>query len=431
MRHAPRLSETEAGRAWVQQFKGSPDMKAAAEMLDAMMLLDGEQVSEAQRFGIDQLKTHLPLGRPSKKKFIALYAEREFSERAIFQSEWTVDKKGKLHFRAVKPKSVKAVAPRRGSSRVGSEGSGAFVISQMVEKRPGRFLNHPGPQAIRRRGVAMIGIVTDFIGSGTRICTMLDKFWQVPSIRAWWSLGWIQFGVVAAAGTKAGLERVTSHKTRPNVFTQYLAPTVDTAEPAQAARWNELVNNYGPAGGRGSSALGFGETKALVAFSYRLPNNTPAIIHKSGGGWRALYAGPIQQESKQAFLPLSEEERIANSLESAGMTIDPTVKSAEARIVLILTAIRGRLRKGAVVELAERTGLTIKDVKDAVALANKQGFLSSKKRLTDKGHAFVEASLRSKTRQKIIPSNKEPYYPWSLRVPKVAPSASRPSGRPK
>ena len=70
----------------------------------------------------------------------------------------------------------------QGSSRVGSEGPGAFLLSQATEFAPGIFLNGPGPDRIRRHQASLIAIVTDFIGSGTRIQLMLDKFMKVPTV---------------------------------------------------------------------------------------------------------------------------------------------------------------------------------------------------------------------------------------------------------
>ena len=39
----------------------------------------------------------------------------------------------------------------------------------------------------------------------------------------------------------------------------------------------------------------------LVAFNYRFPNNTPALLHQSTSTWRALYDGPAPDDLRPAF----------------------------------------------------------------------------------------------------------------------------------
>jgi hypothetical protein len=100
------------------------------------------------------------------------------------------------------------------------------------------------------------------------------------------------------------------------------------------------------------------------------------------------------------------------------------------RIVLLLGTLRGRWRPGAEIELAERIGLTEPEIRAAKRRAEEQGLLDSNGRLTDDGHSAVEAGLASNRRRPDIPSEPKPYYPWSLRVPRVAPSARRLTRRP-
>lgn len=426
MKRRTLLSRTIVGRLWLEQFD-SADQSAASELLDAMLLLDAEQVASAQRAGLEELVDER---RRMPRRKVALYAEREIAESAVFVSELRPDKTGKLRRRAVGPTRLAAVAPRRGSARVGSEGPVASVIAQAVERWPRIFINHPGPEVIRKQHPGMVAIITDFVGSGRRIAKMLDKFWRVPSVRSWWSLGWTEFAVIAAAGTNTGIDVVRSHRTRPRVIVRHIAPTVFAAEPALAQRWRALIENYGPPVGRGATALGFGGNAALIAFSYRIPNNTPAIIHGSGGGWKPLYEGAVPQQAEEAFKPPTPEERIANAAAEAGLVLASDMATDDARVVLLLGAIRGRLRPGAEIELAAQTGLTEPEIRAARRQAEKQGLLGANGRLTDDGHSTVKAGLKSDRRRPDIPTNPEPYYPWSLRVPRVAPSTRRLKRRP-
>ena len=214
MKRRTPLSQTATGRQWLEQFD-STDRSAAAALLDTILLLDAEQVASAQRAGLEELVTERHGRRGIPRRKVALYAEREIAETAVFVSELRSDRIGKLRHRAIGPNRLAPVAPRRGSARVGSEGPAAFVIAQVVERWHRIFINHPGPNIIRKQHAGMIAIVTDFVGSGSRVASMLDKFWRVPSVRSWWSLGWMEFRVIAAAGTTAGIDVVRNHRTRP------------------------------------------------------------------------------------------------------------------------------------------------------------------------------------------------------------------------
>jgi len=53
-RSPPRLSETTTGQSWLKQFNAD-DQSAAADLLDAMLLLNAEQVSRAIRSALTKL----------------------------------------------------------------------------------------------------------------------------------------------------------------------------------------------------------------------------------------------------------------------------------------------------------------------------------------------------------------------------------------
>jgi hypothetical protein len=102
MKRRIRLSQTVAGRAWLEQFDGA-DQSAASELLDAMLLLDAEQVASAQRAGLEELVDERRGRRGMPRRKVALYAEREIAENAMFTSELRADKTGKLRRRAIGP----------------------------------------------------------------------------------------------------------------------------------------------------------------------------------------------------------------------------------------------------------------------------------------------------------------------------------------
>src|SRR5690348_2604407 len=105
----PPLSQFPTAGAWLDQFRVG-DQKAAAAFLDAILLLNEEQVSNAIRTQLDDLCKR----RKGKHRRIALYAEREFETAAIFKSVPTPDKTGRLRMRAIGRKGPEPVRPIRG-----------------------------------------------------------------------------------------------------------------------------------------------------------------------------------------------------------------------------------------------------------------------------------------------------------------------------
>lgn len=424
-----KLSETAAGQSWLAQFKVGADQAAAAAMLDAMVLLDHEEVAAAQRAGLASMKARQS-ERPFIKNRIGLYAEREFAEGRIFTEEWVDGRHGKRTERSTGPVRVAPVAPRRGSSRVGSEGPTANVIAQIIKSQPRYFTNHPGPEIIRTTGVGVLCVVTDFIGSGTRINKMLDLFWKSPSVRSWWHLGWMKFAVVTACGTRRGLEEVKRHLVKPEVKSEVTVPSVSDFGADLVARWTDIMTSYGPPDAVGADKSGYKGSAALVAFTYGLPNNTPTIIHGSGGGWVPLYRGSIPSDSKRAFHPLTEDERAQNAIERAGLELDVSMGTDLAVMLLILSQIRGKWRDGAEEEIGERTGLAPSQVRSAITQARARALIASDGHLTEAGQTAIQ-TLRKPWRRPDIPTEENPYYPWQLRDPRVSSSNRRLMRRPR
>ncbi|MEA2871007.1 MAG: hypothetical protein QOH67_983 [Hyphomicrobiales bacterium] len=422
------LSTYPTAQSWLMQF-GVSNQPAAGLMLDSMLLLNEEQVSAALRSQLYALAG----SRHGRRRRIALYAEREFGGVPAFNVEIVLDTNGRPRRRSIGRKGPAPVKPVRGSGRVGSEGLVAFIISQAHETRPKSFMNHPGPDFLRGKTspAGSIGIVTDFIGSGSRVREMLDAFWAVPSVRSWVSRKWIDFKVITAAATVAGVANVKRHRLRPQVLFQHVAPTIGSYPDWQLSReWVKLIESYGPDAGRGASRYGFGGDAALVAFNYRLPNNTPALLHRTYGGWRALYDGAAPDDLRPAFGLRARAEVIGQAAETTGVVISHDLPPEDAALVLILSLLRGRWRGGTEVALAERTGMAVPDVMDILARALKGGLINGSGRLTDDGQALLAAGRRSERKRPVVATNPEPYYPLALRTPRGSFSTRRPLGRP-
>ena len=409
----PRLSRCQSATEWLRQF-GAADQLAAAGLVDALLLLNDDDVASAVRKQLRKLAST----RVGHRRRVALYSEREFAEAVVFESEMQPGRDGILRKRAVGNSGPPAVKPLRGRARVGSEGWTAFMISQAVESSPRIYLNHPGPDRIRRHKVGLIVIATDFIGSGTRIRTMLDKFVNVPSVRAWKSNGWLGFAVVAAAGTKVGIRSVEAHRVAPSVLVSHVVPTLDGYPDWSAvAEWRSLIARYGPRMARGSGPEGFGSGGALVAFSHRTPNNTPLLLHQGATGWLPLFQGPPSDDMRPAFGLAPMGPRVRHAAAAAAVPLAEDLSPEEGRMVIVLRTLRGRWRHGQEVEFAERTGLTVLEILDAKEQAVAAGLLTSEGRLTDGGQRLAHTGADARRRPD-IPTRSEMYYPQVLRAPR-------------
>lgn len=421
--HQPPLSATKSGREWVTQFAPA-DRSNAAGLLDSMLLLNDDEVTGA----LLALLGDLAVRSAGSRDRISLYAEREIAGATLFNVEPIRDSGGRVRQRAIGRTGPPPVKPVRGSSRVGSEGMVAFVISQAVKSWPKVFLNHPGPDRFRgSRPVRCLAIVTDFIGSGTRVLKMLDSFWAIPTVRAWASRGWLTFKVVAAAGTREGVQNVRAHRQAPEVLVKHIAPTL---HGSLQHPWRALAEAYGPEAAAGAGRLGFKDNGALIAFTYGIPNNAPLILHAAGPGWRPLFVGPAPSDARPAFGIRTPGERIARAAEATGVELRPQLHHDDASLIIFLCAIRGRWRATAVTPIAEMTGLTEPEILAAVQRAVQQGLMDVTGRLTDAGQLAIEAA-RPETRRPRVPTNQEPYYPWQLRAPWMPSSTSRSSERPR
>jgi hypothetical protein len=411
------LSQTNEGKLWLNQFP-PPVHLLAADMLDTMLLLNEEQVITSIRSALDRIAKNAR----HRSKRIALYAEREFQDAAIFKSVAVADSSGRTRVRAIGKAGPPAVKPIRGGARVGSEGMLAFVISQQKDAWPKIFMNHPGPDLLRAKTAPAgeIVIVTDFIGSGSRIRSMLDKFWAVPTIRSWTSRKLIKFRVVAAAATTSGAAKVKMHRLRPEVIVEWIAPRVSwESVRSRSFAWTRLINNNGPAIGReGCGRFGFRDDAALIAFSYRIPNNTPAMIHHSSGSWRALFDGPAPPGLHGLFAVKSPAEVVADAAADNGLLMSHELTEEDRATMLILTLLRGRWRAGTETALSSRTGLSTHTVMDILRQSLKDGLISGDGRLTEKGYEHLAAGKLLERPEPIIATNQELYYPEILRVPR-------------
>jgi hypothetical protein len=165
--------------------------------------------------------------------------------------------------------------------------------------------------------------------------------------------------MTSSPSTQEGLQAVRNHRVAPDVLVQHIAPRLSEHRNWQAYQaWRALIKTYGPERVGGAGSEGFGDSGALIAFSSGIPNNTPLILHAAGDGWRPLFNGAAPLDLRSAFGLQSDAERVTIAAAATGVALASDLSLPDAEMVIFLSAIRGRWRRGAQTAVAELTGLT-------------------------------------------------------------------------
>lgn len=401
---------------WLSQF-AAHEQPLAMDMLRALKLVSRDEFSERLRQLILDCANgvHEPIG---------LYAERELNKRkGVPHRLFKQPKRKPRRAHGIGPQPVHSL--RGYAPDVGSEGLVAQLISELKREFPRKFVDHPGPDAIRKKKLRRFIVVTDLIGSGTRARTYLEAAWRVQSVKSWWSgrsVAGLHFAVVAYTATDAGAAFVKKHKTLPEVFVVERCPTIKSEfGVTKARRISELCKAKAP-DLPDNAALGYGGTGALIAFAHGAPNNAPVILHRSKGAWNALFPKRVTASVRRYFAS-SEPDVIRLRLQKMRqhrLSKSPWIDAATPEKRKVLLALASLVREPKTDEaISDRTGLTIFEVATAMKIALSVGWINGRRQLSDSGRAEIDR-IRLFVEPDCIPLPKEPevaYVPKSLRVP--------------
>ncbi|KAB0528587.1 hypothetical protein ACFFQ5_21890 [Pseudomonas brassicacearum] len=419
-------------RAWLEQFNLG-DRSRAQKLLEALAFVSRDDF-------LDQMRAMLLREAEATQGTVALYAERELRHRLGKPNRLFKETRRTIK-RATGAKGPDAVKPTKAyDPSVGSEGIVAQMISQLCQEYPTKFLNHPGPEQIRRKRARAFWVVTDLIGSGDRASSYLEAAWLVRSVRSWWSGKLMRFAVMAYSATESGERSVARHPSRPAIHVVLPCPTIDTCfSLKEAEQMKTLCTTYDPTDGEpghgpwfwSGPSLGYGNTGALLVFAHGAPNNVPLMFHKASKDkkktWTPLFPARVSAGiSKEVFgIDLTAESisaRLANlgdkSLAKSKAILKSDIGTGQAFLVLSALLQRSRLNDRA---LATRTGLKTYELTNLLRKMTQYGWIDSQRRLTDQGygqlaHARKQEHLAKKTTPVGNPIP-EPYYPSSLRHP--------------
>ena len=150
-------------------------------------------------------------------------------------------------------------------------------------------------------------------------------------------------------------------------------------------------------------ALGFRNSRALIAFEHTAPNNLPFILWKVATGWNSLfeYKG-VPNDLLRLFTMRPDPPR------------EPLIGSAgAARLSQTIDLLARRVYDAG--NIAEVLRVSIAEAERLLRLAHSLGLTNARHRLTDAGRAELKR-WRAAHPVRVLPNRDEPYYPQQLRA---------------
>lgn len=405
------LSTSLHGQVWLKNFD-STDQIAASLLIDNLMLVGASEFASQ----INSQLAKISRQAHTENQTLALFAEREIKDK---NNNIPPFFPGSENGRAV-GKGIQPVKVDLKKQDVGSEGIVAALITKFCKTNPDTCMSHPGPDALRASKVRKIVIVTDFIGSGRRLCEMLDAFSQVATIQSWISYHLISFHIVCYSATELGLETLKRHSLRPEVSLHVACPVIDEAfEGANLGAIKLLCKKYPK---RSRSPFGFRSTGALIAFSHGIPNNAPYILHSSAKGWKPLFEGrstvnaDIDAIADSADMLVQNSEKVLK-IRGARKLLEESESELWLHTMLVLSAVKKGLRTAS--KLSACTQLPLSQVEKILNLAFEAKWLTQKNSLTTLGRRELkwQRIWRKFPDDALVFGDGNLYFPTQLRAP--------------
>ncbi|WP_157220414.1 phosphoribosyltransferase-like protein [Flavisphingomonas formosensis] len=252
---------------------------------------------------------------------------------------------------------------------------------------------------LREHKVRTILLLDDFSGSGSQLIKFHKALRRHKTIRSWISYHLIDFHVLAYAATEKAARLLRRRFGDAKVHIVRACPTFDGAgwTPEQRSEVEALCR--ASAGRRNKNwALGYRDSRALIAFEHTAPNNLPYILWKVATGWNSLfeYKG-VPNDLLRLFTMRPEPPH------------EPLVGSAgAARIGQTIDLLGRRVHDAG--NIAEVLRVSIAEAERLLRLAQSLGLTNARHRLTDAGRAELKR-WRAAHPVRVLPNRDEPYYP--------------------
>ncbi|WP_028302094.1 phosphoribosyltransferase-like protein [Oceanospirillum beijerinckii] len=404
-----RLECTKEGLAWLQQFD-SEDKADAEKLLKAFRWVSNNEFSEA-------IHCLLQKELDRSANLISIYVEKETDRNKPFFRE----EKKKPHTASGKPNQ----AFIKDSARdIGSEGVISTIVSGFKRsKENGSIIINPTVEDFKNKRIRNLIVVTDFIGTGERICKLLYSLWLVRTIKSWVSLGWLEINIVAYSCTKDGKNKIERHPISPRIKFCLECPTINSSfgHELDRRRIKSLCDKYDPENKKNMPSFAYNYVEALIAFEHSAPNNIPNIFYKRSNSWSPLFPNrvttSVASEVASGYHELDSEFVLENQRQKRIARTGWLKKQSPAakEMLTVLGAISRKPRS--IDAISARTGIDKFRIAKIVSDAINYEWIDETLRLTDLGHAQINY-FKSIQDEKIV--EREPYkdyYPSSLRVP--------------
>lgn len=394
---------TERGEHWLKNF-AEADRAIARDLATTLVLVSHNEFER----GLTNLVNEIArtVNGP-----IALYGARELDASFRFDVE--------------DESSVVDATPR--GTDIGSEGRLANIIRNISLSHPSKFLNHPTLNELRATRADAVFVLDDFIGSGKRCSEYLTALWRSRSLRSWASYKRIRFNAIAYSATAAGIQYVQRHPAHPVTHIVRHCPTITALhwKNAHIDAAREMCRTYAKQASLGRWALGFRDSESLLVFEHGCPNNAPAIFwatSKNVPDWTPLFPAKRVDASIATAFPNeivrrdpvhvlidAGQRRLASALASNGHR---PLTDQEALTLALFSKGQNRIET-----LASATGLSAQDATALIEHCIAAGWISARRRITDKGLSELRGIRASLVRGVRSPPKlgQEEYYPVALR----------------
>ncbi|WP_456154010.1 phosphoribosyltransferase-like protein [Pseudodesulfovibrio profundus] len=246
-------------------------------------------------------------------------------------------------------------------------------------------------------------------------------FLSHPSLRSWWSFGWIRIVVVSFARTEQAKQTIlknlpgSNHSTKK--FPAYSKITFDCDNVYEAGatqrRWgprHELIINLC----RQTKVIaqdrrmGYGNVMGNLIFYHSVPNNVPGMLYSKNKGWKPLFPDRLMPTWLNDLLkspPPSTHLKKINLPQEAYDVLSLLKKGLKTRSAI-----------------ARRLELDIKIINQTVSACISHGLITKQMRLTHEGAIFLK-NQKSHLYKDFTPN-------YSMYIPKSWCTGHNPPSRP-
>jgi len=377
-----RPSDSDSGRAWLQNFKPE-DRLTAARLLNSLRIV-GESTFRTELhallLSIIDRQVHP----------VALYAVTDTPKK------WSTGE----------PFPPPLTEPD-------SSGLVANLLRSVAQSIPDVLLQ-PSLEVLRSEKVRTALLVDDYSGSSGQALRYLERWERNRTIRSWRSYKLLNLVYVTHAASTVAVERLAAATDRIGIEQVWAGLDFESARWTSTEREEirDLCRRYAK---NRATALGFRRSEGLYLTQHTVPNNLPAVLTQSegrgGAPWVPMFKNrqwtPEQQRQLLDYQPIRDGTQLLKAL---GQRPLAQRGSADAEEILLLLAILGSgVRKDGAAAAA--LAVPVQRVSELVAAALALGLCDPKRRLTDLGRAELRAAKVADRRVFALEGNDAPYFP--------------------